>query len=164
GCLRDHGRGTIVGRTTYGKWSVQSIVDLGDAPRSAGRGAWAALERGGRGSGLKLTTARFYSPRGRNYAGLGLSPDVPTPEHADAPGEFDAGAGARPDAAAGPTGTPDDLFAAADPTAGLRGDRTSAYRPSRAARSADGPRVPQTSLPLHEQPDVQAALRLLRRR
>ncbi|WP_165700730.1 S41 family peptidase [Alienimonas californiensis] len=148
GCLRDHRRGTIVGRTTYGKWSVQSIVDLGDAPRAG----WAAAAAGSRGSGLKLTTARFYSPDGRNYAGIGLNPDVPAPEYADDAQEPE------------PTEAPEDLFAAADPAAGIAGDRTAGYRPGRVARAADGPRVPQTSLPLNEQPDVQAALKLLRRR
>ena len=64
GAIKDHHRGTIVGRTTYGKWSVQSIIDLQHE------------------TGLKLTTAKFYSPAHQNYAGKGLAPDivVPAPE------------------------------------------------------------------------------------
>ena len=58
GAIRDHRRGTIVGRKTYGKWSVQSIIHLPG------------------GTGLKLTTAKFYSPSHKNYAGEGLAPHV----------------------------------------------------------------------------------------
>lgn len=59
GAIRDHHRGTIVGRKTYGKWSVQSIL-----PCRAK-------------SGLRLTTAKFYSPNGSNYSKVGVEPDVP---------------------------------------------------------------------------------------
>jgi carboxyl-terminal processing protease len=58
GAVRDHGRGTIVGRKTYGKWSVQSIFNVG------------------RETGLRLTTAKFYSPDGLNHSKVGVSPDV----------------------------------------------------------------------------------------
>lgn len=60
GAIRDHQRGVIVGRKTYGKWSVQTIVRLpGDS-----------------GMALRLTTAKFYSPNKRNYSGQGIAPDV----------------------------------------------------------------------------------------
>jgi carboxyl-terminal processing protease len=62
GAIKDHHRGTIVGRKTYGKWSVQSIIHLPGE------------------TGLKLTTAKFYSPDGNNYKDIGLSPDVAVPE------------------------------------------------------------------------------------
>ncbi len=65
GAIRDHRRGTIVGRKTYGKWSVQSIIHLPGE------------------TGLKLTTAKFYSPDHMNYAGKGLPPDVEVPEPKD---------------------------------------------------------------------------------
>jgi len=65
GAIKDHHRGTIVGRKTYGKWSVQSIIDLPGE------------------TGLKLTTAKFYSPAHENYAGKGLTPDVVVPSPAD---------------------------------------------------------------------------------
>ncbi|WP_171189362.1 S41 family peptidase, partial [Alienimonas chondri] len=138
GCFRDHKRGLIVGRTTYGKWSVQSIIDLSGA-------------RGGNGgSGMKLTTARFYSPDGRNYAKIGMQPDVTVPEFA----EDDLDEAVEPS-----VGVNDELFAAADPNPNVRGERTSNYRPSRIAQGKTGPRVPQTSLPLNQQPDIRAALK-----
>jgi carboxyl-terminal processing protease len=59
GCIKDHHRGTIVGRTSYGKWSVQTITPLTH------------------GIGMRLTTARFYSPNGKTYSKIGLEPDVP---------------------------------------------------------------------------------------
>jgi carboxyl-terminal processing protease len=59
GAIRDHHRGTVVGRKTYGKWSVQSIL-----PCRAK-------------SGLRLTTAKFYSPNGSNYSKVGVEPDIP---------------------------------------------------------------------------------------
>lgn len=61
GAIKDHHRGTIIGRKTYGKWSVQSIIHLPGE------------------TGLKLTTAKFYSPNDKNYAGKGLMPDVEVP-------------------------------------------------------------------------------------
>ncbi len=48
GCLQDHKRATIVGERTFGKGSVQNVIEMED-----GRGA------------LKLTTAYYYLPRGR---------------------------------------------------------------------------------------------------
>ncbi|MEQ9408972.1 MAG: S41 family peptidase [Fuerstiella sp.] len=65
GAVNDHKRGQIVGRKTYGKWSVQSIIHLPG------------------GTGLKLTTAKFYSPHHQNYAGKGIAPhvNVPLPEN-----------------------------------------------------------------------------------
>ena len=59
GAIRDHRRGTIVGTRSYGKGYVQGIFPL---------------EIGN--TGLKLTTARFYSPSGRPYNNLGVEPDV----------------------------------------------------------------------------------------
>jgi carboxyl-terminal processing protease len=58
GAIRDHGRGTIVGRTTYGKWSVQTIIGAGQS------------------MGLRLTTAKFYSPNGHNLSEVGVKPDI----------------------------------------------------------------------------------------
>jgi len=59
GAIGEHGRGTIVGQRSYGKGSVQGIfpLSLTDA-------------------GLRLTTARFYSPTGRPYSRAGVEPDV----------------------------------------------------------------------------------------
>ncbi|MCA8998761.1 MAG: S41 family peptidase [Planctomycetaceae bacterium] len=58
GAIRDHQRGTIVGRTSFGKWSVQSIFDLRY------------------GTAIRMTTAKFYSPRGNTWGKIGLQPDV----------------------------------------------------------------------------------------
>jgi carboxyl-terminal processing protease len=58
GAIHDHKRGTIVGRTTYGKWCVQSIFYMPN------------------GSGLRLTTAKFFSPHGHNFSEIGVRPDV----------------------------------------------------------------------------------------
>ena len=58
GALQDHRRATLVGLPTYGKGSVQTFFDLRD------------------GSGLKLTTARYYTPSGRSLEGTGITPDI----------------------------------------------------------------------------------------
>jgi carboxyl-terminal processing protease len=56
--LQDRKRATILGTKTFGKGSVQSIIKLED------------------GSGLKLTTAKFYAPSGRSINQVGVIPDV----------------------------------------------------------------------------------------
>ena len=59
GAIREHHRGTVVGTRSYGKGSVQGIFPLarGDI-------------------GVRLTTAKFYSPAGRAYSHVGVEPDV----------------------------------------------------------------------------------------
>jgi carboxyl-terminal processing protease len=59
GAIRDHQRGTIVGQNSYGKGSVQSIFSLNR-----------------QNSGLRLTTAKFYSPLGHPYSKVGVAPHV----------------------------------------------------------------------------------------
>lgn len=59
GALKDHQRAVVLGQRSYGKGSVQSIFALRSAP-----------------AGLKLTTAKFYSPRNRPYSEEGVTPDV----------------------------------------------------------------------------------------
>jgi carboxyl-terminal processing protease len=72
GALQDHGRAVVMGTTTFGKGSVQTIIPLSD------------------GSGLRLTTAKYFTPKGRSIHGKGLAPDIvvemPKPAPA-APGE-----------------------------------------------------------------------------
>jgi carboxyl-terminal processing protease len=58
GALRDHGRAVIVGTRTFGKGSVQNVIELPDA------------------SALKLTVARYYTPSGRSIQAEGIEPDV----------------------------------------------------------------------------------------
>jgi carboxyl-terminal processing protease len=57
--LRDHGRAVLVGSHTFGKALVQTVQPLA------------------RGAALKLTTARYLTPRGRDISEGGLLPDVP---------------------------------------------------------------------------------------
>ena len=59
GALQDHKRATIVGMTSFGKGSVQTIIPLGE-----GRGA------------LRLTTARYYTPSGHSIQAQGIIPDI----------------------------------------------------------------------------------------
>ncbi|TKB61834.1 MAG: S41 family peptidase [Nitrospira sp.] len=58
GALQDYGRGLVVGTTSFGKGSVQTILALGD------------------GSGLRLTTAKYYTPKGRSIQTPGITPDI----------------------------------------------------------------------------------------
>jgi carboxyl-terminal processing protease len=58
GALQDHQRASIIGARTFGKGSVQSIIDLPG------------------GGGLRLTTMRYYTPAGRAIQVAGITPDV----------------------------------------------------------------------------------------
>jgi carboxyl-terminal processing protease len=58
GALQDHGRAVIMGTPSFGKGSVQTIIELED------------------GSGLKLTVARYYTPKNRSIQERGIAPDV----------------------------------------------------------------------------------------
>lgn len=58
GAIRDYKAGTLVGAKTFGKGVVQSVVDFPD------------------GSGLKVTTARYYTPSGECIHEVGIAPDV----------------------------------------------------------------------------------------
>jgi carboxyl-terminal processing protease len=76
GALQDHGRAAIMGTQTFGKGSVQTVIELDD------------------GSALKLTIARYYTPSGRSIQERGITPDVVVdqikiadlkPQHGDEP-------------------------------------------------------------------------------
>ena len=58
GALQDARRGTVVGSRTFGKGSVQTVLDLPG------------------GAGVKLTTMRYYTPRGTSIQARGIEPDV----------------------------------------------------------------------------------------
>jgi carboxyl-terminal processing protease len=58
GAIQDHGRGILLGTQTFGKGSVQTIFSLKD------------------GSGLRLTTARYFTPNGRSIQAKGITPDI----------------------------------------------------------------------------------------
>lgn len=58
GAIQDYGTGTIVGNKTFGKGIVQSVIPLYDE------------------SAVKLTVAKYFTPKGRNIHGIGIKPDV----------------------------------------------------------------------------------------
>jgi carboxyl-terminal processing protease len=58
GALQDHGRAVVMGTQSFGKGSVQTIIPLTD------------------NSGLRLTTARYYTPNGTSIQATGISPDI----------------------------------------------------------------------------------------
>lgn len=61
GALQDHERAVIMGTTTFGKGSVQTLLSLPD------------------GSGLKLTIARYFTPKDRSIQAKGIAPDIVVP-------------------------------------------------------------------------------------
>jgi len=75
GALQDHSRAVVMGTPTFGKGSVQTVIELED------------------GSGLKLTIARYYTPKGRSIQERGIMPDFVVNEEsaasASAPREKD---------------------------------------------------------------------------
>jgi carboxyl-terminal processing protease len=83
GALQDHGRAVVLGTQTFGKGSVQTVIDLDGC--------------GGKPCGLKLTVARYYTPNGRSIQGQGITPNIvvdatappPDPSEADLPRERD---------------------------------------------------------------------------
>ena len=58
GHMQDWGRGVVLGTTSFGKGSVHTILPLAD------------------GSGLRLTTAKYYTPKGRSIQSTGIAPDI----------------------------------------------------------------------------------------
>lgn len=62
GALHDHERAIILGEQSFGKGSVQTVIPLGDD------------------SGLRLTTARYYTPAGISIQARGITPDIVVPQ------------------------------------------------------------------------------------
>lgn len=58
GAIKDHGIGTLVGTTTFGKGIVQQIIPYSD------------------GSAVKLTISSYFTPNGNNIHGVGIQPDI----------------------------------------------------------------------------------------
>jgi carboxyl-terminal processing protease len=56
--MQDWGKAVVIGTTTFGKGSVQTILPLSD------------------GSGLRLTTAKYYTPKGKSIHSIGVQPDI----------------------------------------------------------------------------------------
>ena len=65
GALQDHRRALVMGERSFGKGSVQSVIQTG--PQSA----------------LRLTTARYYTPSGRSVQAGGIDPDIAVPQLSD---------------------------------------------------------------------------------
>jgi carboxyl-terminal processing protease len=65
GAIQDHHRGLVMGERTFGKGSVQTLLQLG--PTTA----------------LRLTTARYYTPSGRSVQEGGIEPDIAVPQVSD---------------------------------------------------------------------------------
>ena len=77
GAIRDHQRGVLIGDQTYGKGTVQGIFPLNS-----------------NGGGIRLTTAKFYSPKGQPISQRGVRPDIkvqqtlkPVLDHANPPAD-----------------------------------------------------------------------------
>jgi carboxyl-terminal processing protease len=58
GALQDHHRATLLGRRTFGKGSVQTVMPISE------------------GRAIKLTTSRYFTPSGRSINGRGIEPDL----------------------------------------------------------------------------------------
>jgi carboxyl-terminal processing protease len=58
GALQDHKRATVMGNRTFGKGSVQVILPISDT------------------TAIKLTTSRYYTPKGRSIQATGIKPDI----------------------------------------------------------------------------------------
>ncbi len=69
GAIQDNGRGILIGETSFGKASVQSVFNLASRPEEA----------------LLLTTAHYYTPKSTMIHGKGIKPDI---EVAQSPDEF----------------------------------------------------------------------------
>jgi len=66
GALQDHKRAVIIGMTSFGKGSVQTIIPLGEG-----------------GGALRLTTARYYTPSGRSIQAEGIVPNIAVAQGAE---------------------------------------------------------------------------------
>ena len=65
GALKDHKRAILLGKNTYGKGSVQSIIPLSD------------------GGGMRLTISKYYLPSGQSISEIGVSPDILVEEESE---------------------------------------------------------------------------------
>lgn len=66
GALQDHRRATVLGMTSFGKGSVQTVIPLGEG-----------------GGALRLTTARYFTPSGHSIQAQGITPDIAVAQTAD---------------------------------------------------------------------------------
>jgi len=122
GAIQDHKRGVIVGTRTFGKGSVQTIIPLPD------------------GAGLRMTTARYYTPANRSIQALGIAPDVEvSARQSDGQGTASADGGA------------------------MRENRLDKHLKGQAEKSADAMAAdPETREKLRNDPQLNTALSILR--
>ncbi len=66
GALQDHHRGLVMGERSFGKGSVQTLLQMSDS------------------TALRLTTARYYTPSGKSVQEGGIQPDIAVPQLSDA--------------------------------------------------------------------------------
>ncbi|HET9963326.1 MAG TPA: S41 family peptidase [Nitrospiraceae bacterium] len=136
GALQDWGRAVIVGSTSFGKGSVQTILPLGD------------------GSGLRLTTAKYYTPKGRSIQSTGITPDIVVKPQTQVAAKVEKeGKEAEPKTAKGPVG-------GKEPAA--------AGKPSEDAAHKNGSAVPAPpvdaagEVPIEDDVQLQKAVELLK--
>jgi carboxyl-terminal processing protease len=116
GALQDNHRGPVVGARTFGKGSVQTIIDLPE------------------GAGLRLTTMRYYTPNGRAIQSRGVEPDIKVPAAYALDRSFGIGREADLEnhlPAEGPPGSP-------EPDAGAPNPSASAAESTSAETNRDG--------------------------
>jgi carboxyl-terminal processing protease len=121
GALQDYGRAKVVGTQSFGKGTVQTIIPLSD------------------GAGLRLTTAKYFTPKGRSIQGKGITPDVIAEVPKESKEARDAKEAAAKDAAAKPAAPQPPL----DPKEELRKDvqLQKAIEVLKTAQSASGPQA-----------------------
>ena len=64
GALQDHKRAIIIGTKSFGKGSVQTIIPFKKSPSNNKK------------AGIRLTTARYYTPSGKSIQSKGIAPDI----------------------------------------------------------------------------------------
>jgi len=114
--LHDNRRATLIGRRTYGKGSVQTIMPLAD------------------GQALKLTTSRYFTPSGKSINRIGIVPDTLLDGPEQPPADMDTADESAPGLPAAPT------LATRDPQVSLALLALSGHS-SQVARGASGSRV-----------------------
>ncbi len=111
GALQDHQRAIIMGTQTFGKGSVQTILPMGNE------------------TAIKLTTARYYTPKGRSIQAKGITPDIIVEEATIQEGE--AGTGMREA----------DLSGALENNQGPDGDSKDANSEAASSEEDEGPSI-----------------------